>query len=81
VARIGAFLIHFRPFLPAWRNILSLVFILPAYALAVYGFLRLRKEPLAILLAGGFLGHLLLVATTFADWDGRFLLLIPYTII
>jgi len=35
---------------------------------------RSYREPLARLLAAVIAGHLLIVALTFADWDGRFLL-------
>ena len=38
------------------------------------GFARTRRHALTSLLAAVIAGHLLTVALTFADWDGRFLL-------
>jgi len=73
-SRIGLELLHARRFYSTAHNAAVVVTLGPTYVLAVLGFLRLRDRPLAWLLAGIAGLHFLMVAATFADWDGRFLL-------
>lgn len=72
--RVGACLAHIRPFYSFRHNILAIVFLVPLYLLAIYGLFLARHKQLTILLVSVIGSHLLLVALTFADWDGRFLL-------
>ena len=72
--RVGTELAHTRPFYSRRHNLLVLLFLTPLYLLALRGWLRSRRQPLARLAAWVILSHLLIVALTFADWDGRFLL-------
>lgn len=67
-------LLHVRSYYSAAHNAVVLVVIAITYPLAVLGFVRRRDQPLTRLLAAVIAGHLLLVAVTFADWDGRYLL-------
>jgi 4-amino-4-deoxy-L-arabinose transferase-like glycosyltransferase len=72
--RVLAELAHFRPFYSTRHNAAFLVVLPPLYFLATIGFIRTRRHALAQLLAAIVAGHLLIIALTFADWDGRFLL-------
>jgi len=74
IYRVGACLVHIRPFYSFRHNILAIVFLVPLYLLAIYGLFRARREQLSTLLVLVIGSHLLLVALTFANWDGRFLL-------
>ena len=74
VARVAAELLHARPFYSSTHNLLVIAVGLIIYPLAVLGFLRLKRESLARLMAAIIGSHMLFVALTVADWDGRFLL-------
>lgn len=74
VARVAAELLHARPFYSLLHNVLVVIFGLIVYPLAVLGVLRLKRTPLAQLMSAIIGSHMLFVALTFADWDGRFLL-------
>lgn len=74
VCRIAAELLHARPMYSARHNVVVVLVVLALYPFAVFGCLRLRRAPLARLLGMVIASHLLIVALTFADWDGRFLL-------
>lgn len=73
-ARVLAEIGHVRPFYSAPHNACVVAFLIPVYGLAIAGYLRARRQPLAALLATIIAGHLAVVSLTFADWDGRFLL-------
>jgi len=73
IYRVGACLAHLRPYYSFRRNLVLFVFIGPLYIFGQYGFMRHWRDRLAILLTSVIAGHLLIVALTFADWDGRFL--------
>ena len=73
-ARVGVELLHARRFYSAAHNAAIVVALGATYLLAIVGFLKLRDRPLGWLLAGIAALHFLMVAATFADWDGRFLL-------
>ena len=72
--RVLVELAHVRPFYSTWHNIAIVMGLAPLYLLAVLGFLGVHTEPLARLLVAVTGAHLLVVALTFANWDGRFLL-------
>jgi hypothetical protein len=72
--RIGAELLHARPFYSRNHNLVVVAFYMPLYALALLGLWRARAQPLARLIAITVGAHLALVGVTFADWDGRFLI-------
>ncbi len=74
VTRMAVELFHARPFYSATRNWLAAISALIFYPFAVLGWWRLRTVPLAQLMTAVIGGHLLIIALTFADWDGRFLL-------
>jgi hypothetical protein len=72
--RVAAEFLHVRPFYSRLHNIAILLFLPAIYASAVYGFVRLRNEPLVLLMSAIIFYHTLIIAAFFADWDGRFLL-------
>jgi 4-amino-4-deoxy-L-arabinose transferase-like glycosyltransferase len=74
VGRVALELLHARPFYSATHNALVVIAVLMLYPLAVLGYLRLKSAPLARLMSAIIGSHMLIVALTFADWDGRFLL-------
>jgi hypothetical protein len=66
-------LAHARPFYSRSHNLAISPFLPPFYLLAALGFVVVRKQRLAWLLAGIIAGHVAVIGLTFADWDGRFL--------
>ena len=69
--------IHFanvRPTFTNWMNVSSILWTLWIYPLAVLGFIQQRKHPLAGLCAMIIVVHAGIVALTFADANGRFVL-------
>lgn len=74
--RIVAELAHGRTFYSTGHNAVITVVLIPMYLLAVVGLFTTLRESLARLLIAVMAGHLLVVALTWADWDGRFLLYI-----
>ncbi len=73
---------HVRPFYSKAHNALVVVFLFPTYVLAIIGLWRSRRDPLAHLLALVVAGQMVVIALTFADWDGRFLLyVLPQVIV
>jgi hypothetical protein len=74
--RVAAEFVHVRPFYSRLHSIALLLFVPAIYASAVYGFCQLRNEPLVLLMIAIIFYHTLIIATFFADWDGRFLLYI-----
>lgn len=74
VARVGAELLHIRPFYSTMHNALIVIYLWPLYILAGIGFLRVRNMPLGALLAAVIASHLLFPVFLGADWDGRYLL-------
>jgi 4-amino-4-deoxy-L-arabinose transferase-like glycosyltransferase len=73
-ARVLAALGHVRPFYSIRHNIVIIVYLFPIYVLAVLGLYVVHNRLLLKFILGVILIHLLIVAVTFADWDGRFLL-------
>lgn len=73
-ARVVIELAHVRPFYSTAHNASVLLFLAFVYPLAVLGFIRCVREPLAWLLSTIVISDLAIVGATFADWDGRFLL-------
>ena len=72
--RVLVELLHVRPYNSTVHNATVLVLITVTYPLAVVGFMRRRDQPLSYLMGAVIAGHLLIVAVTFWDWDGRYLL-------
>ena len=72
--RIVVELAHVRPFYSARHNVLIVAVLVPLYALALTGVAATWRHPLTHLLLGLIAAHLLFVAVTLADYDGRFLL-------
>jgi 4-amino-4-deoxy-L-arabinose transferase-like glycosyltransferase len=72
--RVFTEMAHTRPFYSRAHNLFCLIFLVPVYVLAVSGFLRRCRQPLAWLLMVVIVSHLLVQAVNYADWDGRFLL-------
>ena len=56
------------------HNVLIVAVLVPLYALALTGVAATWRHPLTHLLLGLITAHLLFVAVTLADYDGRFLL-------
>jgi 4-amino-4-deoxy-L-arabinose transferase-like glycosyltransferase len=75
-SRVAAELFHVRPFYRIAHNAAVAAALLFVYPLAALGYARCRRAPLAHLGAIIIWSHLLIVALTIADWDGRFLLYI-----
>lgn len=72
--RIATSLSHIRPQYLLRQNVHYAVMLTLLYALAVAGLLKSLANPLSYLLVMMISGHLLIIAMTFADTDGRFLL-------
>jgi 4-amino-4-deoxy-L-arabinose transferase-like glycosyltransferase len=72
--RLGMEMVHTRPFYVPTHNAAVLAVLLPLYAFAVLGLARVSRHPLALLLLAIIVAHGAIIAATFADWDGRFLL-------
>ena len=64
---------HARSFYAPLHNLLLLVLV-PFYALAGLGAWRTRNDVLTRLIVAIVAVHLLMIAISYADWDGRFLL-------
>jgi hypothetical protein len=76
VTRVSIELIHIRPFYSSRHNIALLLMLPLLYLLALTG-MKLNRDPsLTRLIALTIAAHLFVVAITFADWDGRYLLYI-----
>lgn len=65
---------HVRPFYSRTHNLVAIVWLGATYVCAIVGFMRVRRQPLAHAIALIVGLHVLFIAATFADWDGRFLL-------
>jgi len=65
---------HTRPTFSARHNAAVVAVLAVTYPLAIVGFIQRRTDPLSRLLVAVIAGHLLIVALTFADRDGRYLL-------
>ena len=74
--RVAVELAHVRPYYRARHNALIVAVLLPLYTLALIGIAATWRHPLTHLLLGLIAAHLLVVAITLADRDGRFLLYI-----
>jgi hypothetical protein len=72
--RIAVELAHVRPHYRARHNALIVAVLLPLYTLALVGIAATWRHPLTHLLVVLIAAHLLIVAVTLADYDGRFLL-------
>jgi hypothetical protein len=73
-ARVGIELAHARPFYSRAHNVVVLGMLALIYPFVALGFARHVDQPLAWLIAAVVVSDFLVVAATFADWDGRFLL-------
>ena len=69
-------LAHVRPKFSLRHNVMVVVMLAAVYPLAGVGFVRSRRRPLARLMATVIACHLMVVAVTFSDPDGRYLLYI-----
>ena len=76
VLRVIAVLAHVRPYYTPRHNLALLVLLIPMYTLAVLGLIGSRRQPLAALLTTVIAAHLIVVAITCSDWDGRWLSLV-----
>ena len=74
VAQLFIELVHVRRAFSVAHNALIIATLAIVYPLAVRGFMRSRDQPLSRLMAAVVVGHLLIVAVTFRDRDGRYLL-------
>jgi hypothetical protein len=72
--RVAVELAHVRPYYGRRHNLLIAAVLLPLYALASVGVVATWRHPLTHWLLALVAAHLLLVAATLADHDGRFLL-------
>jgi len=74
VSRVFNELGHVRSAFSLRHNAAVIATLVVTYPLAMVGFIRRRTDPLSLLLAAVIAGHLLIVALTFDDRDGRYLL-------
>jgi 4-amino-4-deoxy-L-arabinose transferase-like glycosyltransferase len=74
--RLAIELIHIRPFYSFRHNLVLLAALPFLYLLALLGLWLKRDSSLARFIVSVIIVHLFLVALTFADWDGRYLLYI-----
>jgi 4-amino-4-deoxy-L-arabinose transferase-like glycosyltransferase len=72
--RVAIELIHARPFFSFKHNALLLLSLPVIYLLALVGLRLSRNRSLVRLVVLTIVAHLAVVAATYADWDGRFLL-------
>ena len=72
--RVAVELAHVRPYYHPRHNVLIVALLLPLYSLALIGIVATWRHPLTQLLLALVVAHLLFVAVTLADYDGRFLL-------
>jgi hypothetical protein len=72
--RVAVEVAHVRPYYRTRHNVLIVAVLLPLYALAAIGTVATWRHPLTHLVLGVIVAHLLLVAVSLADYDGRFLL-------
>jgi hypothetical protein len=72
--RVAVELAHVRPYYRPRHNVLIVAMLLPFYSLALIGIAATWRHPLTHLLVALVVAHLLFVAVTLADYDGRFLL-------
>jgi 4-amino-4-deoxy-L-arabinose transferase-like glycosyltransferase len=72
--RVAIELIHARPFFSFKHNALLFVSLPVIYLLALVGLRLSRNRSLMRLVVLTIVAHLAVVAATYADWDGRFLL-------
>jgi 4-amino-4-deoxy-L-arabinose transferase-like glycosyltransferase len=74
--RVLTELAHVKPTFSRRHKVMVVVMLAAVYPLAGVGFVRSRRRPLARLVATVIAGHLMVVAVTFRDPDGRYLLYI-----
>ncbi len=74
VLRVFTELVHARPYYSMRHNAVIVAVLAPLYLLALVGFVRNWRRPLAGLLVSVIVSHLLVQAVNYADWSGRFLL-------
>ena len=72
--RLANVLLHVQSTFSFWHNAALLAVVAVVYPLAVWGFVRARKKSVSRLMAVVIAGHLFIVAVTFNDRDGRYLL-------
>lgn len=72
--RLMVELLHVRTTFSTRHNAMVIAVIAVVYPLAVLGWVRSRRQPLTRLAAAVIACHLLVVAVTFSDRDGRYLL-------
>ena len=83
-ARVAVHFAHVRPFFSTPHNLIIVAWLVPIYALAVYGAVAGRRHVLTWWCAVVLGTQTLVVALTHADWDGRYLahvmpLIYPFT--
>ena len=71
--RVGAEVLHARPYYSPRRNAMIAVMLAVLYPGTLIGVWRYRRDAEMRWLLAMIIAHLALVAVTFADWDGRFL--------
>jgi hypothetical protein len=74
ISRIGIELLHVRPFYSLTHNFAAAAFVLSAYALAAVGVWGQPRSLIRWIWLAIFAGQCLVVAISYSDWDGRFLL-------
>lgn len=74
LARVVRSLTAVRPYYSTIHNWAIIAYMTPVYILAIVGSARVWKQPLVGLIAAVVVTHMAIVAATFADYDGRFLL-------
>ena len=72
--RLAIELAHVQPKSSIRHNVMVVAVLAVVYPLAVVGFVKSRGQPLARLMAAIVAGHLMVIAVTFFDRDGRYLL-------
>lgn len=72
-ARVGVHVAHVRPYFSTAHNAAIVLWLVPIYALGVYGWWRMRPNKLAWWCVAVIGTQTAVVALTHADWDGRYL--------
>jgi hypothetical protein len=74
VNRVAAEIAHVRGHYSTAHNAAVVALLAVVYPLAIAGFARRRRRPLSLLMLAVVAGHIAIVAVTFYDYDGRYLL-------
>lgn len=74
LGKLFLYLLHIKPYYSKFHNVWIVCTLYPSYVFAVRGIIKLKDSPMVIFISSYIGLHLLTVALTTEDWDGRFLM-------